>query len=650
MDQLRRPAVVGQRPTGARGPFSVAGQLQSNGKKAGRTGGTPSSAAVTCRPKSVGSLGLALSLLLLAGCAHDSSVESSGQQDQAEPTGSKVADVPFPMSVSPDGRLVTGFFGKAGNLAVRDLASGETRNLTNQPYPELVRGSVFSPNGERIAYSWHNEDDFDDLRVIGLDGSDPQILYRDPRGRSVAVKDWSPDGEQLLITVRREDLRGEIASVAISDGSLRRLATGVILDELPERMAFSSDGRFIAYDVRVGEGPLSHDIFLIERDETRPVPLVEHASDDVLLGWSPDGAGILFASDRGGDVDIWFLPVANRSLDGTPTIVRRSVGALLPLGFSQDGSYYYGVTGCDCGVYVAELDAETSRLVGAPQRLATAIHRSGVDWSPDGGRLSYLAPAGGVLADAWVLVERSVGSENSRTYSVPVWVLHQLRPLWSPDGRFVLVKGWDSRAYPREVVYSVAVGTGEIATLVDSPSLWHAGMIDWVDWSADGSALFYVRDAEGPPPTVRIVVRQLKSGREKDLFQSTAPPYFYGLTASRNGRHLAFGVWDPQERRSILKILSIAGGEPQELAAVALPDSISPPSWTVDSRHLIYQTKEGLWRVSIDGGAPSRLGSLVPPANNQAGFRIHPHGQQIAFVAEESRTSEIWVLKNLLSP
>lgn len=586
-------------------------------------------------------------ILFLFGGRHPLSPSHPHTQNEAEPAASKVADVLFPVSVSPDGRLVTGFFGTAGNLAVRDLDTGETRDLTQRGYPELVMGSVFSPDGQRIAYSWHNADDFDDLRVIGIDGSEPRILYRDPRRRSVAIKNWSVDGEHLLVTIQGTELDSEIASVAVSDGSIRRLLPNMVLDDLPGRMAFSPQGDFIVYDVDVAEGLPNHDIYIVEGDAVRARALVEHAADDVLLGWSPDGTGILFASDRSGEVDIWSLPLDNGYPDGPPRAVKRNVGQLAPLALSRDGSFYYGVTRCDCGVYLMQLDTVTGSLDGAPQRVAPAFHRGGVDWSPDGERLAYVTPAQGVLADDWMLAVRSLETGGSRTLRVPVWILHQLRPFWSPDGRFLLAKGWDSEAYPREVVYGVAVETGEVETLVDSPSYWHDDMIEWVEWSADGKAIFFVRGTTGFPPSLRIVRRDLESGQEEDLFESSAPPYVYGLAASPDGRHLAFGVWDTGERRSILTILRLEGGEPIELTSVALPAGIDPPQWTPDSRHLIYQAEGELWRISIGGGGPLTLGSLAPLAIDQGGFSVHPAGRQIAFVAEPSRSSEVWVLKNL---
>ena len=59
------------------------------------------------------------------------------------------------LDASPDGRYVTDILWGTGDLAVRELATGETRRVTNNGgnggFPEA---SVFSPDGARIAYVW----------------------------------------------------------------------------------------------------------------------------------------------------------------------------------------------------------------------------------------------------------------------------------------------------------------------------------------------------------------------------------------------------------------------------------------------------------------------------------------------------------------
>ncbi len=49
------------------------------------------------------------------------------------------------------------------------------------------------------------------------------------------------------------------------------------------------------------------------QNDQQTIPLVQHPANDVLLGWTPDGAGIVLGSDRRGTHDI----VALRFAEGT---------------------------------------------------------------------------------------------------------------------------------------------------------------------------------------------------------------------------------------------------------------------------------------------------------------------------------------------
>jgi len=87
------------------------------------------------------------------------------------------ADVDITGSVSPDGRYVSYTDLTSGDLAVRELATGQKRRLTTNPERSAWTGSsVFSPDGKQIAFSWSVWDT--ELRVIGLDGSNLRTLAR----------------------------------------------------------------------------------------------------------------------------------------------------------------------------------------------------------------------------------------------------------------------------------------------------------------------------------------------------------------------------------------------------------------------------------------------------------------------------------------
>src|SRR5215831_1754309 len=86
-------------------------------------------------------------------------------------------------SPSPDGALLSFVDWGTGDLAVRELNSNTSRRLTDKgPWSksdEFAEDSVISPDGKQIVYTWFDKDHLFDLRVIGIDGSNGRVLYRD---------------------------------------------------------------------------------------------------------------------------------------------------------------------------------------------------------------------------------------------------------------------------------------------------------------------------------------------------------------------------------------------------------------------------------------------------------------------------------------
>jgi len=72
--------------------------------------------------------------------------------------------------VSPDGRLIS-FTDESGDVAVRDLITGQIRRLTDEgswSEDHWAEESVPSPDGKSVAYAWWGK--ARELRVVGLDG------------------------------------------------------------------------------------------------------------------------------------------------------------------------------------------------------------------------------------------------------------------------------------------------------------------------------------------------------------------------------------------------------------------------------------------------------------------------------------------------
>ena len=92
----------------------------------------------------------------------------------------KMAEVDAMGDISPDGRYLTYVDWSTGDLALRDLGSGEDRHLTAKgswlESSEWAEYSLISPDGASVAYAWRREDGVYDLRLLEIDGSALRLL------------------------------------------------------------------------------------------------------------------------------------------------------------------------------------------------------------------------------------------------------------------------------------------------------------------------------------------------------------------------------------------------------------------------------------------------------------------------------------------
>lgn len=555
-------------------------------------------------------------------------------------TGSDVGGSGAP---SPDGRYLSYTdWGQTGNLGVLDLMTGENRRLTNTngSWSEFAQNSIISPDGKQVAYAWFNKE-FYDLRLVYLDGSEPRILYSNEEVEYVQPYGWSPDGD-ILALFSRADRTNQIVLVSVADGSVSVLKT---MDWGPQKMSLSPDGRYIAYDFPLQADSPEHDIFVLATDGSREVSLVEHPANDILLGWVPDGKSILFASDRTGAMSAWLIPVADGKVQGSPEMVKQDIGRnFSPIGFTQNGAFYYGLARHDQNVYIATLDPATGKVL-APPTLAIN-HHVGSNltpiWSPDGKYLAYASrrPMGWDDATSKVLAIRSLESNEEREISPALKFF--IRPRWSPDGNSIMVFGYETFGKSgRRGLYQIDVQTADITSIV-------TGGIRMAEWSPDGKSIYYVH------PDSRILRLNLENGQKEELFRVKAVDNF---AISPDGERLAFSSEDSVTGAEILKVISTTGdGETRELLRVMEPEKIHlgiPEAlvWAPDGRYVLFvkgntsSKEKELWRIPSEGGEPEKLGLAM---EGMTAPRFHPDGQRIAFSAGNVWRREVWVMENFL--
>ncbi len=552
-------------------------------------------------------------------------------------------------SVSADGRFLS-FAEEMGDLAVRDLETGTNRRLTNaaDEQREFALDSLISPDGRLVAYTWCNRERRFDLRLVRLDGSGSRVLQAAREKEYVRPAGWSPDGEHVLVVVTGPGLLSRIGLVSVADGSVRVLKT---LDSRgPKGISFSPDGRHIAYDLRPQEGTDNSDIFLLSADGKQESTLIQHPANEIFPLWAPDGTWILFASDRTGSLGLWGIPMADGTPRGPAQPVKPDVGGQFrPLGFSREGLFYYGLQVGMTDVYVAPLDFHSGKLLAEPKRATERFVGSNVspDWSPDGRRLAYVSHRGLSWEGSGALCIRSLDTGEERDLSPDLNFF--LGPRWSPDGRSILLVGFDRQR--RSGVYQVDAGSGVVTPVVQSGvSVFPTG----AEWARSGKAVVYRREEPGTPAR-SLVLRDLETGREEEVYRAPAGSSVQGFALSPDDLHVAFHSYDEATRVTSLKVVPSTGGVPRELLRVEkgeIPGFTPLGAWSPDASQILF-TKEGtkgefgLWRVPAQGGEAREVGLTMEWLRE---VRVDPDGKRIAFAAGSPAAPEVWVMENIPRP
>jgi Tol biopolymer transport system component len=279
---------------------------------------------------------------------------------------------------------------------VHDTATGSDRALTpnkswaDGPYAEF---SAISRDGKQVAYAWFDAKNECELRVAPLDGSgvpSSRLLYRNPgEVDDIAPYDWSADGRWIAVHLRMKDFSGRIALVSAADGALRVLKSTDWKG--PSKIFFSPDSRYIAYDLPVSDTKENTDVFVMALEGSRETPVVVHPAEDVVMGWSPEGGYLLFASDRTGRMCLWGLPVADGKARGPAEMLKPDTGEPWSLGVTDAGAMYVFKLVGGFEVQVAGIDLARGRVSGPQPNLGlTKLDARPANWSRDGKYLSYV--------------------------------------------------------------------------------------------------------------------------------------------------------------------------------------------------------------------------------------------------------------------
>lgn len=560
--------------------------------------------------------------------------------------------------ISRDGRWLP--YTDWTNLFVRDLVAGRDIQVTDggvqtpirdQQYPQF---SLFSPDGRMLAFNWFNSERYEirvgDFNQTGL--SHPVTLYHNIDVEYIEPVAWSPDGARLAVSVQRVDRTGQIALLSLRDGVLTTLKS------FPWRgaganMAFSPDGKFLAYDLLTEDEPRQKEVYVMAlADSVRETAVTSHRRNDHVVTWSRDGRHIIFSSDRTGSAQLWAQEVSGLQVKGTPRVIPSSFSGSLA-GVSEDGRLFDVLTTYSASLFrTVDFDYASGRATSAPadpgEEYLSFNATSHADWSPDGTRLLLVRRTGGDPGGNLITV---LGPDGKKLHDVQPQ-LHSVAINamgWASDGKSVYASGRDlnERSGIFEIDLLTGVSTNIVSAASDEPPMNNY----WFIAQAPGPDEIYY--GHNSATGFRLAARNLRTGNERDIAAFPSPngwlsPTVWDPYASPDRRHIVIAVPKGNGRRSLV-VVSVSTGEQRELAA---PQGAGTLMWTPDSGAVVVRRSQAdgnpeVLRVDVTTGEARKLDWNLGADNRD--FRVHPDGRRLVYVVNaETAQGQLRVHTNVL--
>jgi Tol biopolymer transport system component len=366
-------------------------------------------------------------------------------------------------------------------LAICDLLTRQITLIKRMPPPSASTGAVLLPDTGELAYV-----------VVPPAGSNQptEIRIADPAMQTDRLLRTTPQPVWLhrWHNVRRAIYATEGTTAILQPIDGRPVTTVATLAQRDHHHDLSPDGTRVVL-VRPTEGGRD----LIARDVASGKVLwsLDGPSDEFVPVWTPDGKGLVFASDRDGGHALMFVSTPDGAAPASPSVLRHMGRTTVrhPAGFSADGTFYFTGQGPARTLFMAGVDLD-QRRISTPRVVdpGTLEDTLGGDWSPDGRQIAYLRSRIG--SDRAALVIRNTDGTLAREVPVPgplTQVNNHVR--WSPDSRLIAVLRGKERQRVLEV-YDLRTGTPR--TLLQGGEFadprWHSSSarIDYADFGPDG--------------------------------------------------------------------------------------------------------------------------------------------------------------------
>ncbi len=486
--------------------------------------------------------------------------------------------------VSPDGKQIAFASDRRGNydVYVMPTTGGEARAITTSPGNEFA--PAWSPDGKQIAFV-SDRAGGPGLYVIGNAGGAEKLLTGET---GLAAPSWKPDGSGLLYVAQSREA-SKLRSISAVGGAATDISVGAE-DVFPFRASWSSPTSFI------------------------------YAADGTVKQRTMNGAEaktIPFTAP----VTITRQPYTPRAVNFTDTAAHPVQGYRAPQ-LSPDGKQIAVSALGD--IWLVDIDPVDLGPGKKPKARRLQRDQSGDHdpaWAPDGSQLAYVSDRSG-KAEVWVRDLKN-GKERQLT-NIPEAVAW---PAWAPDSkRIAFFKARTLEGLGNMTAAVVNAATGEMNDV--GGTLAGPGR---PSWSPDGGTLAIA--------TTQASSTRFGGGISKFLLISmkNAPDRYVTPTPERSlaQRGMNGPAWSPdgtmmayiQDAQLWVVPVEPKGARAGELTGaprLIVAETAAAPSWSSDSKSLVYVATDRLKRTDLNGN----VADLTP---NMTWSRNVPRGQTVVW-------------------
>ena len=545
------------------------------------------------------------------------------------------------MSPSLDGQRVAYVSMVDGSVRVRDLGTGDVRQLVGGLPAVWHFFPKWSPDGKRLAVATRDlATGATSIELIDVVTRAVEVVPGTLAERQrVVPEEWSRDGKSLLC------VHGDrLVLIALGQGTL-----AVVADSVHERGgALSPDGRFAAYATRLGE--VSR-VFISPVAGGAPRLINALGASGGNPMWSPTGDAIAYESKDG----IWVVPVREGAVTGAPRHVLVT-GSISLRGWTKRGLYFTAWGETRQVPYQIRMNPATGAPVGdEPETLPGGYPDEWVGrfaWSPDMQRVafSHWNPAAvSVCPASRGKVERfDIGKEGYAEI-----------PSWSADGHEVLVHVVTPQVPGTDTICAVDPGTGRVRELEPRiPNGFYAS------YSADGRTVAFARQAPSVITSwkigeVVVAATGASDGLVVAIGDDGGGPIIHSPCPrlSPQGKKVVYVRHDRQSEPPGQATLWVVGSNGRGARQVTTAAWIRSMVWDPSGRFVAYMASDSaadgsaaaLHVVEVETGADRRipLPSVFPVDVDVSDWSRD--GSLLGIVARtQSRSNEYWVVQGLV--